>query len=114
MLSTCSGPLVTSTKRSRLVAPVGAEIVRLVTVKLLASVALSIVTVLVLALVMRMKVTFVLGRAAADQLVATRQKLLTELVQRLVVLAARAVTQDNKQKSALLSARLRVGRFIRH
>src|SRR5204862_919494 len=67
--------------------PAGAETVSVWIVKFVAGVLASMVTVLVLALVIRMKEKVESGGTLLDQLAAVRQRPLTLLVQRFVVAA---------------------------
>jgi hypothetical protein len=73
--------------KSVLVKPEGAETTRLRRARFPELVSESIVTVLVPVFVSKVKSKLVLGAAAADQFVPTRQYELTAFVQRLVVAA---------------------------
>jgi hypothetical protein len=74
-----------------LTVPAGPDTVKLLIVRLAAGVAALMVTVLVVALVMRMSACVLVGATPNDQLLAVCQTSLTVLVQRLVVCAV-AVT----------------------
>ena len=101
--------VVRSTKARVLVEPEGAERVRLWTLKLPPEVAASMVTVLVLALVIRIKLKLEFGAWLLDQFSAFDQRPPALFVQRSVVAAEdlpAMARRADRQKSAMRRNRL--------